>query len=451
MKNHFTLKMCSFLILMSGYCVSPSAAQTLASHTGTGHVPDKGQGKQVKTLKQALTDLEARYKVSIMYKSELIEDNEAGPSAAAPIQKENKSGKAPSLEQELQHLLKAHGLKYDKINPSFYVILPGEDKNTGKSKHPQPPPQPSPAALSPQQEALAAWALTGKVTSARGEALPGVTVVLKGTTNGTSTDEKGAYTLQVPEAKGTLVFSYIGTVAQEVPFTKPGTLNVVLKDDTKALEEVVVVGYGTQKKASVTGSVASVDSKEIKSINTANLVTGLAGKLPGLRVTQRNSEPGAYATAFDIRGFGTPLVVVDGIVRNDFNKYDPNEIESITVLKDASAAVYGVQAANGVILVTTKKGAIGKPVISYSINHELQEILNTPKVGDAYQFAVLTTENEINLGKAVGSTTYTPEDIQKFKDGTYPSTDWLDVLANKYGYLKHHNLNITGGSEKIKY
>jgi TonB-linked SusC/RagA family outer membrane protein len=196
---------------------------------------------------------------------------------------------------------------------------------------------------------------------------------------------------------------------------------------------------------------ASVDSKEIKSINTANLVTGLAGKLPGLRVTQRNSEPGAYRTAFDIRGFGAPLVVVDGIVRNDFNKYDPNEIESITVLKDASAAVYGVQAANGVILVTTKKGTIGKPVISYSGNYEFQQILNAPEVGDAYQFAVLTTENEINLGAKPGSTTYTPEDIQKFKDGTYPTTDWLEVMANKYGFLKHHNLNITGGSDRIKY
>jgi TonB-linked SusC/RagA family outer membrane protein len=300
--------------------------------------------------------------------------------------------------------------------------------------------------------AKVAHTVQGTITGqGNGEPLPGVNILVKNTNIGTVTDVDGKYNITVPDENNILVFSFIGYTTQEVSINGRTTIDVALAEDVQSLEEVVVVGYGTQKKASVTGSVASVDSEEIKSITTSNLVTGLAGKLPGLRVTQRNSEPGAYSTAFDIRGFGTPLIVVDGIVRNDFNKYDPNEIESITILKDASAAVYGVQAANGVILVTTKKGHIGKPVISYSVNYELQEILNTPKVMDAYQFAVLTTENEINLGNPPGSTTYTSEDIQKFKDGTYPSTDWLDVLANKYGKLTHHNLNITGGSERIKY
>src|SRR5690606_25712 len=145
---------------------------------------------------------------------------------------------------------------------------------------------------------------------------------------------------------------------------------------------------------------------------------------------------------------GSPLIVIDGTVRDgaNFARLDPNDIESISVLKDASAAVYGVQAANGVILITTKKGHMGKPQITYTSNVEQQRVTNAPKVGNAYQFAVLTTENEINGGRLPGETTYSPEDLEKFRDGTYPSTDWYDVVARDYAGMHRHNLNVSGGS-----
>lgn len=305
-------------------------------------------------------------------------------------------------------------------------------------------------AVKPIEEVIQQEEISGRVTDEDGEALVGVSVRVKGTNRGATTNISGQFAIQANK-DDILVFSYIGFLAQEARIIDLASLEVVLRPDNTSLEEVVVVGYGTEKAVSITGSISSINSKEIESITSSNLVTGLAGKLPGLRVTQRTGEPGSFSTAFDIRGYGSPLIVVDGIVRNDFNKLDPNSIESITVLKDASAAVYGVKAANGVMLITTKKGRISKPAITYSANYELQKFATVPELTDAYQFAVLTTENEIGAGSSPGSTTYSPEDIQKFKDGTYPSTDWLGAISRKNTDLIHHNVSISGGDEKVKY
>lgn len=296
--------------------------------------------------------------------------------------------------------------------------------------------------------------VTGIVAdSVSGNPLYGVSVTVEGTTRGSTTDIDGKYTLTVPQRNVVLVFSYVGYQTKKVAVDGRNEIHVTLTPDGASLDEVVVVGYGQQKRASVTGSVVTVRNEDVKSIPSSNVVTGLAGRLPGLRVTQRNGEPGSYGTSFDIRGFGSPLIVIDGIVRNgaNFARLDPNDIESISVLKDASAAVYGVQAANGVILVTTKKGHVGKPQITYTSNMEWQRVTNAPEVGNAYEFAVLTTENEINGGRLPGETTYSPEDLEKFRDGTYPSTDWYSVVARDYSSMHRHNLNISGGSERIKY
>lgn len=289
--------------------------------------------------------------------------------------------------------------------------------------------------------------------SLSGEALPGVSVTQPGRRGGVSTDESGNFQLNVSGPDAVLVFSFLGYRTKKVGLEGETLVEVRLVTDAASLDEVVVVGYGEQKKVSVTGAIATVGNEEVKSIPTSNVVTGLAGRLPGLRVTQRTGEPGAYATSFDIRGFGTPLVVIDGVVRDrgSFARLDPNDIESISVLKDASAAVYGIQAANGVILVTTKKGHQGKPTISYTANYEWQQVTDAPEVGNAYQFAVLTTENEINGGRAPGETTFSQEDIQKFQEGTYPSTDWYGVVARDFSTMHRHNLNVSGGSERISY
>ncbi|MDQ6477142.1 TonB-dependent receptor [Dyadobacter sp. LHD-138] len=385
--------------------------------------------KKQETIKSILLEIEKSLDVKFLYSSNILNPN----------QKITFSVKNETLGAVLTKILKPLDLGYEVSDKQIIIkpiLVPLEQKRQAS------------LTTSARMDSL----VKGIVIDEKGEALPGVNVLLKGTQRGTVTDEKGNFSIDVSDAVRTLVFSYVGFLSQEVDVNNASSLKISLLADQKSLEEVVVVGYGTQKRSSILGSVASVSADEIKAITSSNIVNGLAGKLPGLRVTQRTSEPGAYNTAFDIRGYGAALIVVDGVVRDDFNRFDPNEIESISVLKDASAAVYGIKAANGVVLVTTKKGSTsGKPVITYSTKYEIAKILKMPEVGDAYQFAVLTTENEIFQGKGIGSTTFSKEDIEKFKDGTYPSTDWLDVAFNKYGNLMHHNLNVTGGNDKVKY
>ena len=205
-----------------------------------------------------------------------------------------------------------------------------------------------------------------------GEPLIGVNVAVKGTTIGIITDIDGNYTLEVP-SKSTIVFSYIGYQAQEVPVGNQSTINVTLKEDAQKLEEVVVVGYGTQKKVTVTGSVASVSGEELKASPTTNLSNGMVGRMPGVIGFQKSDEPGGGGTTIRVRGTNSlgsndPLVVIDGIPDRDggFNRLNPTEIESISVLKDASAAIYGARAANGVILITTKRGKEGKATVTFN-------------------------------------------------------------------------------------
>ena len=184
--------------------------------------------------------------------------------------------------------------------------------------------------------------ITGTITDTKGEPLLGVNVVVKGTTNGTITDLDGKYVLEV-EPNAILVISYIGYVTQQTP-ASGNVMNITLKEDTQNLDEVVVVGYGVQKRASVTGSVASLQAKDIATVKTPNVSNALAGKLPGLRAVQRSGAPGDDDASIDIRGFGNALVIVDGVER-DFKQIDANDIESISILKDASAAVYGFKGA----------------------------------------------------------------------------------------------------------
>jgi TonB-linked SusC/RagA family outer membrane protein len=313
----------------------------------------------------------------------------------------------------------------------------------------------SPLDLTIPSGTLQQLKITGTVTDEKGNLLPGVTILIKGTTLGTLTDASGKYSINSVPKNATLIFSFIGMTTQEVPTESRILIDVVLKEASVGLEEVVVVGYGTQKRATVSGSISTVKSDEIKAIVSPNIVNGLQGKLPGLMVTERTGEPGSYTTQYNIRGYGNPLIVVDGIIRDDLTRFDPNDIDNISVLKDATAAVYGIKAANGVILITTKKGNTGKPVVTYSSGFEFVEPIQLPVSLSAWQWATLTTEYEINQGKAPGATTFTAQDIQKYKDGSdplnYPSTNWLGVISKKFTTLNKQNVNIEGGSDRIKY
>lgn len=303
----------------------------------------------------------------------------------------------------------------------------------------------TPTSPVPQQ---ATRQITGTILDETGEPIIGANVVQKGTTNGTMTDLDGAFSLNVPN-NATLVISFIGYNSMEVNVAGKSKITVTLKEDTQKLEEVVVVGYGTQKKVTVTGAVTAIGADEITQAPVANISNALVGRLPGVRVQNTGGMPGQESSV-DIRGFGKPLILVDGIEQPGF-QVDPNEIESISVLKDAAAAIYGVKAGNGVVLITTKKGSAGKAKITYNGSVGFQSFTNYPDVVNAAQYAELVDEDAINHGN---SPIYGPEKLALFREGTqdgYRSYNWKDILTRKNAPQTQHNININGGSEDIKY
>lgn len=287
--------------------------------------------------------------------------------------------------------------------------------------------------------------VSGTVIDETGEPVIGANIRVKNSTTGAVTDIDGRFSLDV-SSDAILIISYIGYTSKEVPVNGRTTLDIKLEDDAQALDEVVVVGYGTQKRASVTGAVAAIQSKDITAIKTPNISNALAGKLPGLRAVQRSGAPGDDDPEIDIRGFGSALVIVDGIER-DFRQIDANDIESISILKDASASVYGFKGANGVILVTTKKGQMGKPKINYTGYVGMQTPTRTLDLFDAYQYAYLFNEAQLNIGV---DAPYSQEQLAQYKAGN-PNTDWWGETFNNSMPQMYHNLNVSGGAEKVKY
>lgn len=295
----------------------------------------------------------------------------------------------------------------------------------------------------------------GVVKDGTGETVIGASVVVKGTTNGTITGIDGDFSLSGVSVGSTLVVSYVGYVTQEVKYTgKP--LNIVLKEDSKTLDEVVVVGYGVQKKANLTGSVASINSKALEARPVSSVSAALAGQMPGVTVVQNSGAPGGQAGSITIRGknsinAASPLMIVDG-VPGDMNTIDPNDIETLTVLKDAaSAAIYGVQAANGVILVTTKQGKTGeKTQVTYSGNVSWSSPVAKREFVNAYEYAVLY--NEATLNENPNATVmFTPEDIEGYRTGKLKSTDWYKAAIKKSALETMHNISISGGTQKTTY
>jgi TonB-linked SusC/RagA family outer membrane protein len=296
----------------------------------------------------------------------------------------------------------------------------------------------------------------GVVKDEKGQALPNVSIKEKGTANGTTANINGEFAIEVKDNSSILLFSIIGFSIQEKKVDGK-FMTVVMKEEVSTLDQMVVVGYGVQKKVSVTGSVATVKGKDLVKSPVANLSNALVGRLPGLRATQRSGEPGFDGSGIDIRGFGDALVIVDGVPADNFSKIDANEIESFTILKDASAAVYGVRAANGVVLINTKKGAIGKARINYSTYYGLQSNTRYPKFVNAAEFAELRNEAAVNtwIKNNNPSTTlslpFTKEQVAQYKNGTLASTDWYDAAIRKHTPQLQHNLNIDGGNEEVKY
>ena len=301
--------------------------------------------------------------------------------------------------------------------------------------------------------------IRGIVTDSNGEPIIGASVAIAGTTRGTLTDLDGAFSIGA-SSQEKLTISFIGYIKQEINVGNNTNLDIIMQEESTELDDVVVVGYGTQKKATLTGSVSSVASKEIAVTKNENVVNMLAGKLPGLRVTQTSSRPGAFESKFDIRGLGSPLIVIDGVPSDNdtFQRMDASEIESVSILKDASAAIYGLRSANGVLLVTTKRGASSPKAfeIQYGVNFGWQSFLHVPNNVNAEQYMDLVNEKTYasswyNTLRGNTMPIFTDADYQPYRDGTLQTTDWLGATFRNNAMQQQHNITMDGGSETVRY
>ena len=298
--------------------------------------------------------------------------------------------------------------------------------------------------------------ITGKVVDATGMPIIGANIMEKGTLNGTITDLDGNFSLEV-KSGAILLVSYIGYNEQAIPVGDQSHFNLRLTEDTQHLEEVVVVGYGTQKKVNLTGSVSNVKADLMENRTSSSPVNMLTGNVSGVTIVQNSGQPGADTGTLRVRGVGTlgnseAMVIVDG-VESSMSNVDPNDIENISVLKDAAASsIYGVRAANGVILVTTKKGKVGKPVVSYNAYVGWQDATRMPKYLNSYDYATLINEAYTNDGY---SPLYTQDQLDKFRNHSdldhYGDSDWLDTLLSESGLFHNHHLSVNGGTKDIRY
>ncbi|MBY5959650.1 TonB-dependent receptor [Membranicola marinus] len=430
-------------------------------------------GLQEMTLLEAIHHISDQYQVLFNYDRAIVSDIKVN---YAPVAGHN-------VDEAIMSVLKNTDLKYQMFNHRYVVIYKNDQEGIESLKemihHFQKivDDKDQEIVTSRQMEHVSrlittlphdllnrkalAFSIQGTVVDQEGEPLIGVNIQIKGSNKGTATDVKGHFALEDIDENAVLVVSYIGYQTQEVPIAGKSTLNITLISDTQLLDEVVVVGYGTQKKVNVIGSVTSIDEKEITASPISKLSNALAGRLPGAIFMQDGGEPGNDEASILIRGNSTlgsnsPLVVVDGIPGRDINSLHPNDIESISVLKDASAAIYGARAANGVILVTTKRGTYNvKPKLTYGYFEGVLSPTMLPELTDAPTYAQMIRENQSYRGVDESNMLYSEEDIEKFRSGNYPwthpNTDWYDMALKDFSSTRHHDLSISGGSESISY
>jgi TonB-dependent starch-binding outer membrane protein SusC len=386
--------------------------------------------KQV-TLKEVFKAIADQSEFKFIYSNDEVNDD----------QKVTFNKQSVYVEEILDELLPEFNLDYKVIDRQV-IVFPEEEKSESPGK----------ATSVAQQERT----ISGTVTDEDGAPLPGVSVVVKGTTTGIVTDADGNYSLEVPEDARTLVYSFVGMQTQEVAIGNQTNIDVTLVAETIGLEEVIAVGYASQKKANIVGSVTSVTGAKIESIPSSDVTNAISGRLPGSVVIQESGEPGQNAAKILVRGRTTlgdenantaPLVVVDGVPGRSLSEIDPVDIESISVLKDASAAIYGAQAANGVILVTTKTGQTGKPQMQYQFHQGFMNPTVLPKPLGSGDYATMLSEYQDyeNIER-----TFSDRDIELFYSGEdpweHPNSDWMGDLVADWTTSSKHNFTINGGT-----
>ncbi len=292
----------------------------------------------------------------------------------------------------------------------------------------------------------------GTVVDESAEPVFGASVMVKGSKTGVATDMDGKFEIQTaPDA--VLEFSFLGFATKYESVGGRNVINVVMSADNTWLESVVVVGYGTQKRGSLTGAVSGVDGENMIKTRNENPQNMLTGRVPGVRVWQKSAEPGTYNNSMDIRGLGEPLIVIDGVPRSteDFQRLNANDIENVSVLKDASAAIYGVRGGNGVVLVTTKKGSEGRASVQYNGSFTFQMPATMPKLADAQGAMTLYNEMALNKSDGSGSVTFTKDFMKQYADGTRKAADWNSLVFSNMSPQTQHDVSISGGNEKCQY
>ena len=292
----------------------------------------------------------------------------------------------------------------------------------------------------------------GTVVDESSEPVFGANVMVRGSKTGVATDMDGKYEIQVPQ-DAVLEFSFLGFATKTEKVGGRSLVNVVLSADNTWLESVVVVGYGTQKRGSLTGAVSGVSGENMIKTKNENPQNMLTGRVPGVRVWQKSAEPGTYSNSMDIRGLGEPLIVIDGVPRSteDFQRLNANDIENVSVLKDASAAIYGVRGGNGVVLVTTKKGSEGKAAVQYNGSFTFQMPSTMPRLADALGAMTLYNEMALNKSDGSGSRTFTEDYMNQYRDGTRTAADWNSLVFSNMSPQTQHDVSISGGNEKYQY
>lgn len=384
------------------------------------------------SLEQLFEEIQIQSEFNIFYKNSQVDNNRKVDITA------NKS----SVEDILKEALEGTQLDFKVIDQQIVIFPEKNITEEVKIKESE--------IVQPQQKPI-----SGKVTDSSGSPLPGVTVVVKGTTEGTVTNATGNYSLtNIPES-ATLVFSFVGMITQEVEVGTQTSINITLIADAISVEEVVAIGYSSHSKKTFTGSIAEVKSEDLVETPTPSLTQSMQGKVSGVFIKNVNGQPGdASGVDINIRGFGTPLFIIDGLPATEFefNKLDPSDIEDFNILKDAAAAaVYGARAGNGVVLVKTKRGKTGKPIVTYGANFGAQFFTVTPDFVNSEQYAQMENVAYLNSGL---DPIWTDEQIQLMRDGTdpeYPNIDWWSETMRNYAPQMQHNLNIRGGNEKVKY
>ncbi len=451
--SHLFSNHCWLFVLLAAGHSAVTAQSLVASSRPSTHTASPSQYNTKVMLGHALKQLYQSRGIYFTYDEQTLSTRPVNPL-------DRVSGKIDAL---LDRMLEGSGLRFEKVNKHVYVII---DRKTEPVRETDPSTTGKQASAGnksadaqPSANVAVEKRIAGIVTSTdNNEPLPGVSVSVKNTTVGTVTDVAGKYALNVPDDATTLVFSYIGYTSAEVAIGGRTEISLTLAPDIASLSEVVVVGYGERKKENYTGAVSTMNTKEIVQAPVANISNALTGRLSGLISVQRNGEPGQDGSQLLIRGVSTtgdnsPLVVVDGIPRGDFSQIDPNEIESLTLLKDpASAAVFGVRAANGVILITTKRGKAGKSSFSFSVRSDWQTPVRLPKYLGSYGYATMFNQALANDGKPAK---FSQTELDAYKNGTdpnaYPDTDWVNELVGGYAPQQQYNLSLNGGTEKIRY